>query len=494
MAEEFAIKSAEEVRDDILRTIDNGMRRIGVEPDVSPRSDYYLTAQGLGNEIEAIGANSVVQVDAQMPDTATGEDLDRQLALKGMSRRNAGPSTGRITFATSASTLVVAGSQLVAPGGNKVTVTTGGTYANGAKIPVQSVATGKSTNVPAGTVLRWVSPPAYAASTASVADDGLKGGVDQEDDETARARLLDRIANPPGGGNSSQVRGWAEETPEVQAAFVYPAANGPSTVNVAVVAYASATSTRTRVVSDDGLAAVTSKVTGEMPEWTEINVTKSVDEPVDVSFGVVIPNSVNAIPAGTGNGWIDANPWPTASVSSPFAYVTTVTSTTNITVQVPSVPLSASGFTVHFVSPTTFTLATAKVTSWTSSGAGPYLVTLVLDTPFVGVAVGNVIWPGAVNAQVYVDAILEMFARLGPGQRTNSPGLLPRAYRRPLVRDAWPCSMGAHFLRALVDSSDEVLDASWLAPTAAPEPTLPSTLTEGPHVFTPFNIALYPVA
>jgi hypothetical protein len=430
-----------------------------------------------------------------MDDSATGEDLDRRLALRGMKRRPAGPSNGPITFTASTTTLVATGSQLKSPSGVTLYVTVGGSYANGAQIPVRSLSNGKATNLPAGTVLRWVSPPAYASSTVTVASPGITGGVDAEDDETARARLLDRIANPPGGGNASQIASWAERVPEIQKAFPYPACNGPSTVHMALVGYATATTSRSRVVSDQGLADATAEVVGEVPEYAEVVVTKTVDVPADVSLAVVIPKAVGG--SSTGGGWLDASPWPisqtaSATLTNGVCAVTAVTSTTQITVQSLTLPGTASGQTIAWVNPGTFALTTAKIVSWSYTGTGPYAVTIVVDTPLVGITTGCVIFPGSVNVQTYVASVLDSFSKLGPGEKTSAPGLLPRALRRPYTYQSWPSQLGAQFLRGIVDSSEEVLDASWVYPTTAPSPALPTLITQGPKVWTPRHIGIYP--
>ena len=77
----YQAKSADQVRADILRTISNGLTlNQGIAtPNVGPNSDYYLIAQGVGNELAVVHANTVVQVDNNMPDTAGGTQL-RSLA------------------------------------------------------------------------------------------------------------------------------------------------------------------------------------------------------------------------------------------------------------------------------------------------------------------------------------------------------------------------------------------------------------------------------
>lgn len=58
---------------------------------------------------------------------------------------------------------------------------------------------------------------------------------DTEDDETLRARLIDRIQNPPSGGAANDYTQWAQEVAGVTRAWVLPQHLGPGTVGVAFV-------------------------------------------------------------------------------------------------------------------------------------------------------------------------------------------------------------------------------------------------------------------
>jgi uncharacterized phage protein gp47/JayE len=494
---ELTVKSAAEIRDDILRTISNGLKRRGVDnPAVGVGSDYYLRATAVANEIAVCEANTVVQGERLMPDTTEDEDLDRWLAAVGLAKRPAGPSEGRIVFETTAATLVAAGSELVDPLGNKFEVTVGGTYDNDDKIPIESVEVGTGTNLDAGTVLRWVSTPAYAASTAELDAGGTTGGVDAEDNDTARARLLARLANPPRGGNWQHVAEVAEAADvEIQKAFVYPAANGPATCHVALAAYASASTSRTRVITDNARGAADAAIVGEMPEHAEFVVTKTQDFPASVTFILTLPEALTAIPAGGGGGWIDGVPWPSITgLTNSYCVVTVVTSTTSITLQSAVAP--SVGETIQYVNTSTWKIYTAKVLT-TSTTVAPALPTpgqfaITLDAPLVGIAVNKVVFPGMVQTQRYLDAVLDHFAKLGPGEKTDVAGVLPRAYRRPYPRVSWPSALDNKFLKALTDSGDEVIDAEWgYQNGGVTEPTLPGSITSAPKVFVPGGIGFY---
>src|SRR6185369_9277696 len=187
-------------------------------------------------EIEPIYANTQAFADAQMPDTAVDADLDRQLAMVGLARRAAGPSIGQIRPIPTATSSVPTNSQLTDPNGNVFQIVTGGPAStSGTIFDVESVGVGSTTNLPAGTLLKWVSPPPFMSATIALYG-AADGGVDAESDDAARARLLEYYAaETKAGGAWGQVAELATDaSPEIEASFVYPVANGPGTEHVAV--------------------------------------------------------------------------------------------------------------------------------------------------------------------------------------------------------------------------------------------------------------------
>jgi hypothetical protein len=113
--------------------------------------------------------------------------------------------------------------------------------------------------------------------------------------------------------------------------------------------------------------------------------------------------------------------------------------------------------------------------------------------------VGDYVFPAAERMQAYVDAVLKAFANLGPGEKTDQTGLLPRAFREPRAFQSWDYALGPKFLKALVDSGDEVYDAAWgyknggslIDPLL---PALPTLISQPPNLFVPYRIAFYPAA
>lgn len=499
----FTTKTARDIHDDYLRTVRNGLIQNGVpNPQLGPGSDEDIYATAIANELAPVYANTVIMADAQMPDTATGTvpagqlvgaDLQRLMATVGLAPRPAGPSAGFITLDCSATTTIPDGSQLIDSAGTRFQVATPGSYAAASLVPVIGVDTGSKTNHLAGDTLTWVAAPPYCNTKQLVATGGLTGGSDAENNDTARARLLNRLQNPPGSGNWSQTCGYAEASSAiVQKAFNYPAVNGPSTSHVAVVAYTSSTS-KSRVVNATVMAGtVVPYVLGQMPEFVEVVTTTVADQPVDIAIGLSLPASPQASPAGPGGGWIDGTPWPAISGVQTYANVTAITSSTNFTVNAPSSP--TAGVThICTIDTTTWTLLRAKVLT-VSGSAGAYVITT--DTPFpnltTGPGTGSLIFPDATNMQAYVAAFFSAMALMGPGEKTANVSVLTRGYRHPLPQSAWPYSLGAVQLKSLSNSGAEVLDVNYYYRSAT-TPTVPGAVSSPPNCLIPRNLAFYPI-
>lgn len=480
-----------EIRDNILRTLKNGLMDLGISnPAVGPGTDYYVLAQGVANEIAVAVANAQILDDQRMPDTAVGTDLDRVASIWGLSRRPAGGSSGFIILDSTASTTIATGAQLTDGAGLRYEVTAGGTYADADVIPVSAVDTGFATNLEAGETLQWVSAPAYANTKALVASGGLTNGVDAETDETLRARLLSRLQNAPSTGNWEHVAQFAEESwPTVQKAFVYPALQGPGTVSVAVTAAPTATNKSRALSSTTVTNKVKPYIEGNMPEHVLVNVTPTTDVNTDVSFVLTLPDAPTASPPGPGGGWLDGTPWPSLDTSDPTPppiTVTAVTSTTVLTVDAVTSPIEDVS-RIAWLSPTNWELYTATVTA-VSGTSGAYVITL--DKPFTGITTGCYIWPQCENQQTYVDAVLEAFALMGPGEKTSNTSDLVRGYRHPTPSSGWPYSLGGKMLRSLVQSGDEVLDADYLTRSTT-TPSVAASATSNPNILIPRHIAFY---
>lgn len=491
------IKSIEDHRDDFLRSYRNALIQRGIaNPDVSDGSLIFVKATAFAQQLYAASTNVPLVADAQMPDSAQGDDLVRYAARYKLSLRPAGPSTGPALVSTSLAptdkVAIATGSQLIdTVAGNLYTVTAGGLFANKDPIQIKSAAVGSATNLKAGVTLRWLAPPSYVNTTAAVGPGGLTGGVDAETYEGLRVRVLDHEANPPNGSNwASIAKAGNESSTAVQATFVYPAYNGPST-EAAVCTRAPTATNKGRqldAVVINTMAAPA--IFGAFPEFVDTLVQTVADYPVDVSFGLDLPSATSASPPGIGGGWVDATPFP-QDATNHFCPVS-ATSGTEISVDSDTAPIA--GGSVSWISRADWTLYTATIASFT--GTGPSY-SLVLSNPLADstgatITTDDWIFPASVNGAVYLAAVLAMFAGLGPGEKTDNVTLISRAIRRPLAASSWPSSLNRRAIRTLIDSAPEVDDAAFLYANPGFSPPIPTLITDPPNCIVPRLIGFYP--
>jgi hypothetical protein len=497
----LVVKDAITCRDDQLRTIKNGLIKQGVaRPNVGPNSDWFITATALGNELAVIGANGIVMNDQQMPDTAVGEDLERLCAIYELAKQPAAPSIGPIVIDASADSPIETGRTLVDSAGLRYEVVIGGTYADEDPITIRAIDTGYATNHAEGDVLQWETAPPYCSDKVTVGEGGLVNGIDAEDDETLRARLLALLRTPPGAGNWEHCAELAEEAdPSVQKAFVYPALQGPSTVHIAVTAAPTETN-KSRVVASATInGTVRPFVIGKLPTHAAVVLTTIEDVDVDVAIAISLPEAPTASPPGEGGGWTNGTPWPAPNGSDAYyANVFSVTSSSRFIVYADSPP-TANVTRIMWLSPYDWTFYSALVTSYVSLTGATYEITI--DTAFPDIASGCYISPECLNGEEYFSALLAEFALMGPGEKTSNSSALVRGFRHPTIGAGWQMGVGPSMTRALTNDFDEVAAAQFMHRSTGLDivigssgtltPAIPGSVTDAPKQFVPRHIGIY---
>lgn len=166
--------------------------------------------------------------------TATRVFLERIAQSYGISRLSAAAAQGCVDLTGAPNTPVPVGTVFQRADGLQYQLTAGIVLpASGvAQLPAIALTTGVIGNAAAGVKLQPVSTIA-GLTGAVVCDDEIAGGADDELDEALRARLLDRLRNPPGAGTVADWRRWAFSlSAAVTRVWVVPLAYGPSTVAV----------------------------------------------------------------------------------------------------------------------------------------------------------------------------------------------------------------------------------------------------------------------
>ena len=95
---------------------------------------------------------------------------------------------------------------------------------------IRALTSGAAGNLDPGSVLGWQTAIAGVDPGATVVS--LVGGTDQENDTDLRGRVLQRIQQPPMGGDADDYVAWAESVAGVTRAWCYPQEMGIGTVTV----------------------------------------------------------------------------------------------------------------------------------------------------------------------------------------------------------------------------------------------------------------------
>ena len=171
-----------------------------------------------------------------IPDTAEVEFLQRWASIWGISRKVATPATGNVVFTGVSGSTIPAGTLVRRTDSVQYQTSSDVTLSSGVgAAPVVAVTSGAGTTAIESTALNLVSPVSGVNSAATVAVGGLTGGSDVESDDSLRARLIERIQQPPHGGDAQDYLNWALEVPGVTRVWVFPAESGLGTVTIRFV-------------------------------------------------------------------------------------------------------------------------------------------------------------------------------------------------------------------------------------------------------------------
>jgi uncharacterized phage protein gp47/JayE len=214
------------------------LARISDEKDKSEGS--FLHDPTMASALEfAMAADRLQTVfELGFVQTTIAEFLDLRAEEHGLTRRTAVAATGLVRFDGTNGTVIPAGTTVSTPGDEAVmpqefTTDTDGTIAGGfVSVPATATTGGAAGNVAAAAIQLLDPPIAGVTGVTNLA--AFTGGLDEEDDESLRQRILDAVRNPGTSGNEADYRRWALEVSGVGGVAVVPLEGGPGTVTVAI--------------------------------------------------------------------------------------------------------------------------------------------------------------------------------------------------------------------------------------------------------------------
>lgn len=373
-----------------------------------------------------------------------------------------------------------------------------------AELQMQAIDPGDSTNLAVDTVLTWVSPPLGTDPEAQVAST-FTGGFNEETEDEFAQRILRRIRNKPGSGNSAQFRSWADSSSNaVQDAFVYPTALHAGSVVVCIVQKRGTTlGPLARIPSLGTLAAATSYLTPPtspvVPHGTHVLAVAPNSEPVDMIMRL-------SMPRGGSGGWTDVDPYPKWTSFAPQG-VKIANFITSLTFLCPtdSIPPGAvSG--VPITDPTRIPsmmvwnkdksrFANLDVASLTWSSPFALEVTLNAHPADYTLQVGDVISAGNQRAQLIAESFEAYFDEIGPSELVASDDVrYVRARRFPRSDLEYPTRAGQGVIARLDDNLGGALADGELEYISQNDPTLPTEfeIIAGPNMLTLGHVGIYP--
>lgn len=461
-------------------------------------TDVWFQYKAMAGMMTPLYYSISVKSDASSELTARGQDLERLRVAAGLPEIPSSSSSGYVTV-----TVLGGGARTFRDGdegklpNGKFVVVDGVQRGirDGYSVRVKSRETGADTNVPAGTVVKWVSPLFNVGSEAIVTAPGLQGGADAEDDEGKRQRILSRRRNRPGSGNWAHCNEVAEETDgAIQVAFTYPCLGGPSSAKVVLVkAHEPLTHNYSREVPPAKVQKVDAALQGTMPP-EDLSTQSAADEYVDVSI------SLNF--SAQNVGWENTTPFPVPNPADGYdGYVTvgSVNTPQQITINKSETngvaPVEGSS-QISWWAPNDLVFVSSLVTT-VADYDGYWLMSLQtpLSSTNDSVSEGDFISPTAANAESYRNSIIQEFNSLGPGENTMSSQVLnqnpSRAYRRPFPYERYPYALSSKQLNALQSANPEILDADYLFRSLI-QPTVPGSITSPPNILVLRRFGMYP--
>ena len=211
--------------------------RTGLE--TSGSGDLAVRMYAVAAQIYGLYVQSEWVARQCFPQTALGEYLDRHAALRGLARRSAAKAEGILTFVVdsplSTELTIPAGTVCMTAGLVRFETTEAAVLPAGeirVEVAARAVEAGAAGNVGSGTILSMAVAPVGVSRVSNEAP--FTGGVDEEEDEALRERVLESFCRLPNGANTAFYEQGALSFAQVAAARVLPRNRGIGTVDVVI--------------------------------------------------------------------------------------------------------------------------------------------------------------------------------------------------------------------------------------------------------------------
>lgn len=221
---QFVPKSREQITKEVLDNQQANYRQAGTELSVIKGSEAEMKAAGFALPAAEIQYNAAELRKQILPDTATGEFLDRHAFAVGTQRKLASQSRVSWAIQGTPNAVVTFGDAYVRSqsGIQFVPTVPGVTILNTgfAVVAMLSTTGGSDTVMAPNATGQWSNTPVNVLSLAVVLTTEVSGRDDETDDELA-ARVIALRSEGPGDGNESNFERNALKCPDVKSVMVY---------------------------------------------------------------------------------------------------------------------------------------------------------------------------------------------------------------------------------------------------------------------------------
>jgi uncharacterized phage protein gp47/JayE len=257
--------------------------------NIARKSDNWLR---VGNQAvtAALVHRHVRVIDRDLwPDTASGDELERHAAIRGLDRRPATPAkkANALRLTGTLASAFTLGDLLTHASGLRFQLNESGTIPAALFIDVDVIAVdvGAQTRLAAGETLTFSSPPGGINAKAVLQLALDEDGADEESDGELQTRVLDKIAEPGMGGNAEDFREWAKELAGIFEAYAYPLRQGLGSVHVAALKNGTGAA---RILSGAENAALLAHLEVERPiGYEDCEVLTVAAEPQNIEVAVL---------------------------------------------------------------------------------------------------------------------------------------------------------------------------------------------------------------
>lgn len=251
---------------------------------VGEQADMAVRLYAAAAELESLYSYCDWALGQSFPQTATGEYLDLHAGLRGLMRKQAQTAAGILQFSLESERsddVVIPAGTVCTDGGLIRFVTTEEGLIPAGEVSCQVAAAaesaGASGNASAYTVTRMPQPPVGVSACTN--PQAFSGGMDTEEDEALRKRVLMSFSRLPNGANAAFYEERAASDPDVAGVQVLPRVRGTGTVDVVISAAGGVPSEDVvdRVQADiQSVREICVDVLVRAPETEEVNVSVTV--------------------------------------------------------------------------------------------------------------------------------------------------------------------------------------------------------------------------